>query len=101
MGVAAETKLETIYKKKYHSRLDHQILSDHSVIYPQTLFHELLFELNLAPASQVVKGSDVTKLTYKLTNVQLEYKMIRRKTLVDEAHSVYSAGKEFLYGHAL
>ena len=53
----------------------------------------------LAPASQVVKGSDTSKLKYKLTNIQLEYEMIRSKTLADEAHSVYSSGKEFTHDH--
>jgi len=47
----------------------------------------------------VVKGSDPTKLKYKLTNIQLEYEMIRSQTLADEAHSVYSSGKEFAYDH--
>ena len=41
----------------------------------------------------MVKGTDTTKLKYKLTNIQLEYKMIRSKTLADEARSVYSAAK--------
>jgi len=47
----------------------------------------------------VVKGSEKTELKYKLSNIQLEYKMIRSKTLADEAKSVYSSGKEFAYDH--
>ena len=66
---------------------------------PQALYNDLVFELTLAHASQVVKGSDPTKLKYKLTNIELEYEMIRSKILADEAHSVYSTGKEFLYDH--
>ena len=50
-------------------------------------------------ASQVVKGSDPTKLKYKLTNIQLEYGMIRSEKLADEARSTYSSGKEFAYDH--
>ena len=49
----------------------------------------------------MVNGSDTTQLKYKLTNIQLEYEMIRSKTLADEAYSVYSRGKEFVYDHAL
>ena len=88
-------------KKKYRIRLDHQILTNHGVFYAQALYNELMFEMTLAAAKQVVKGPDVLKLKYKLTNIQLEYKMIRSKTLADDAHNVYSAGKEFLYDHVV
>ena len=98
-GVAAENKLSDIYGTKYRIRLDHQILTDHEAFYPQALFNDLVFELKLAPASQVVRGSDPSKLKYKLTNIQLEYETIRSNTLADEARSVYSSGKEFAYDH--
>ena len=52
-------------------------MSDHGVFYPQALYDDLVFELTLAPANQVVRGSDTTKLEYKLTNIQLEYEMVR------------------------
>ena len=69
--------------------------------------------MTLAPANQVVKGSDTTKLKYKLTNIQLEYEMIRdsppsnkeietygsRETLAEQATNVYTSGKEFAYDH--
>ena len=84
-GVDAKTKLESIYKNKYRINLDHQIYND------------LLFELTLAPASQVVRDSDTSKLVYKLTNIQLEYEVIRSKQLADEATSSYIHGKEFAY----
>ena len=98
-GVAAEIKLNEIYGTKYRIRLDHQILNDHGTFYPQALFNDLVFELTLAPASQVVRGSDPSKLKYKLTNIQLEYEMIRSKTLADAALSSYTSGIEFAYDH--
>ena len=55
-GVDAETKLEGIYKNKYRINLEHQILTDHDVFDPQALYNDLVFELTLAPASQVVRG---------------------------------------------
>ena len=58
-GVDAENKLEAVYKMKYKINLDHQILTSS------------VFELTLAPASQVVRGSDTSKLMYKLKNIQL------------------------------
>ena len=88
-GVDAENKLESIYKNKYRIKLDHQILTDHGVFYPQALYNNLLFELTLTPASQVVRGSDTSKLVYKLTNIKLECKVIRSKQLADEATSFY------------
>ena len=98
-GIDAEKKLNEIYGSKYRIRLDHQILTDHGVFYPQPLYKDLTFEITFANAAHVVNGSDTTKLKYKLTNIQLEYEMIRSKTLADEAHRVYSSGKEFAYDH--
>ena len=43
----------------------------------------------------MVQGSDATKLK----NIQLEYEMMRSKTMADEANSIYFTGKEFLYDH--
>ena len=98
-GVDDEKKLEKVYGKKYRINLDHQILTEHGIFYPQALYTDLVFELVLAPADQVVKGSDPTKLKYKLTNIQLEYEMIRSQDLAYQATSVYESGKEFLYDH--
>ena len=98
-GVDDEKELEKVYKNKYRINLDHQILTDHGVFYPQALYQDLVFELVLAPADQVVKGSDATKLKCKLTNIELEYEMIRSENLAKDATSVYESGKEFLYDH--
>ena len=96
-GVDVETKLESIYKNKYRINLEHRILTDHGVFYPEALYIDLVFELTLAPASKVVRGSDPSKLMYKLENIQLEYETIRSKILADEATSTYTNGKEFAY----
>ena len=65
-----------------------------------------MFEVTLANAEQVVKGSDPTKLKYKLTNIELEYEMIRdiptretSDTLGEQAKSAYITGKPFVYDH--
>ena len=96
-GVIAENKLNAVYGTKYRINLDHPILTDHGVFYPQALYNDLVFELTLAPAHQVVKGSDPSKLVYKLENIQLEYEVIQSETLADEALSTYKNGKEFAY----
>ena len=95
-GVDAENVLNTVYGTKYRINLDHPILTDHGVFYPQALYHNLVFELTLAPAGQVVIG-DANKLGYELKDIQLEYEIIRSKTLADEALSTYKSGKEFAY----
>jgi len=97
--LATEDTLNENYGSKYVIRLDHEILTDHGVFYPQALYNDLVFELTLAGAAHVVIGSDTTKLKYKLTNIQLEYEMIRSEQLAQEANSEYSSGKEFLYDH--
>ena len=61
------------------------------------MYNDLVFELTLAAAHQVVRGSDGSKLGYKLENIQLEYEVIRSKTLAKEATSTYNSGKEFAY----
>ena len=63
------------------------------------MYTDLVFELVLSPTSQVVKGSDRDKLKYKLTNIQLEYEVIRSEDLAKEATRVYENAKEFLYDH--
>jgi len=98
-GVDTENTLTENYNSKYVIRLDHEILTDHGVFYPQALYNDLVFELTLAGAAQVVIGSDPAKLKYKLTNFQLEYEMIRSEQLAQEAESEYTSGKEFLYDH--
>ena len=96
-GVDEENKLQSVYSNKYRINLDHPILADHGVFYPQALYNDLSFELTLASASQVVRGSDTSKLVYQLENLQLEYETIRSKSLADEATSTYTNGKEFAY----
>ena len=100
-GVDAEKKLNEVYGKKYRINLDHQILTDHGIFYPQALYNDLVFEVALASANQVVKGSDPTKLKYKLTNIQLEYEMIHSENLAEEAAGIYYSDKEFAYDHVM
>ena len=96
-GVDAENKLETVYKMKYKINLDHQILTSSGVFYPQALDKDLTFKLTLDPAAQVVRGSDTSKLVYKLKNIQLEYERIRSEQLADQATTAYTHGKMYAY----
>lgn len=47
----------------------------------------------------VVIGSDPTKLDYDLSNIQLEYEVIKNDKLAQDVESNYTNGKEFLYEH--
>ena len=100
-GVNTENSLEAVYKMRYKINLDHQILTSRGVFYPQALDKDLIFELTLAPASQVVMGSDTTKLVYKLKNIQLEYERIRSKQLADHATTAYTHGKMYAYDQVM
>ena len=94
---AGRNTLNAVYGTKYRINLDHSILTDHGVLYPQALYNDLVFELTLASANDVVKGSDRAKLGYKLENIQLEHEVIRSPSLAQEAVSTYNSGKEFTY----
>ena len=98
-GVDKEKKLNGIYGNKYRIPIDHEILKNHDVFFPRALSDELVFEHRLSPTSNVVKGSDATKLGYELTNIQLEYEVIHSKNLADETGSNYKNGKRLMYEH--
>ena len=98
-GVEKEKKLNGIYGNKYRIPIDHEILKNHGVFFPRALSDELVFELKLSPSSNVVKGTDTTKLSYELTNIQLEYEVIHSKNLADEVESNYKNGKRLMYEH--
>lgn len=95
LGIATENKLNEIFRARYRITLDHQLLTDHCIFYIKAMYNDLEFEVMLTPASQMVRGSDPSKLKYKLHSIQLKYKMIRSKTLANKAHSVYTNSKEF------
>ena len=95
--------LDVVCGKNYLIQL-HQsavILDNHTVFYPQALYNNLVCELMLVAASQVVKGSDTSKLVYKLTNIQIEFETMRSLKLADKATSVYNSCQEFTYDHIM
>ena len=100
-GVQTENSLAAVYKMKYKINLDHQILTSSGVFYPQALEKDLIFKLTLAPAFQDVRGSDASKLVYKLKNIQLEYERIRSKQLADHAITAYTHGKMYAYDQVM
>ena len=55
-SLVKENKLDQLYGNKYKILLDHEILKDHGVFYPRALADELVSEIRLAPASNVVVG---------------------------------------------
>lgn len=65
-------RIQVLTRRSSIKYTEASILSNHRAFYPKGLSNELVFELSLAPASDVVKGSDPTKITYELTNIELE-----------------------------
>ena len=69
--------LDAAFGKNYLIQLHHPILDNKTIFFPPALYNNLVCELTLVAASQVVKGSDASKLVYKLTNIQMEFETIR------------------------
>ena len=91
--------MSEVYGNKYRISLDHEILKDHGAFYPRVLDDELVFELRLAPASNVVLGTDPADLEYEINNLRLEYEVIHNNELADEAKLNYLNGKRYMYEH--
>ena len=99
---AGDIKLGKIYSNRYHIPISHPILDDHGTFYPRGLRETLMFEITLAPISDIVNFSDVTKPpTYTLKNLELEYSSISSDDLSQEASSAYASGKGFYYENVL
>ena len=98
-GVDKENKVNDIYKNKYRIALDYEILKDRGVFFPRALSDALVFELGLAPARNIVIGSEKALLAYELTYIEPEYEVIHSQELADEARSNYTNGKRFMYDY--
>lgn len=96
---AKNNAVNAAYGKKYIIPLDHELLDDHGVLYPRALAEAIVFELTLATASELVVGSDATKLNFSLVNLELEYESIRDDKLAQDAIATYQNGKAFVYEH--
>ena len=99
-----EVTLATIHNEKYAIPLDHTVLSDHGALYPKALPHPLLFEITLPKVDQIVNHDKKEKEktpTYKLTNIELEYRCITSEDLCSEAMTSYKVGKGFYYENVI
>ena len=104
-GGDKENKLNEVYGNKYRISFDHEILRDHGLFYPRALADELVYNITLAPANMVLKGSDPTKLDYELSNIQLKYETLHEHDeddksvtfLARDVESTYPIGKIFMY----
>ena len=100
-----EVALAAIHNTKYVIPLDHPVLSDHGALYPKALPHPLMFEITLPKVDQIVnhdiKEKEKTPPTYKITNLELEYRCIVSDDLSSEAMTSYQVGKGFLYENVI
>ena len=74
------------------------ILKDHGV-FPRALSDELLFELRLAPASNVLIGSDKTQLAYELNKISLSMKSFAVKKSLIRPCPTTKIGERFMCEH--
>ena len=102
---AKEVTLAIVHNTKYVIPIDHPVLSDHGALYPKALPHPLLFEISLPKVDQILnhdkKEKEKTPPTYKLTNIELEYRCITSEYLASEAASSYKVGKGFYYENVI
>ena len=100
-----EVGLAAIHNTKYIIPLDHPVLSDHGGLYPKALTQPLIFEITLPKVDQIVNHDknekDKAPPTFKLTNIELEYRCIVSDSLSHEATSTYQVGKGFYYENVL
>ena len=100
-----EVSLAAIHNTRYIIPLDHPVLSDHGALYPKALTQPLIFEITLPMVDQIVNHDknekDKTPPTFKLTNIELEYRCIVSDSLSHEATSTYQVGKGFYYENVL
>ena len=100
-----EVALAAIHNTKYVIPLDHPVLSDHGALYPKALPHPLMFEITLPKVDQIVnhdkKEKEKTPPTYKINNLELEYRCIVSDDLSREAMTSYQVGKGFLYENVI
>ena len=54
----AETKLNEIFRSKYRIKLDHEILTNHSIFYPQALYNDVVFTINGSPKMLYNEGME-------------------------------------------
>ena len=85
-----------VYQNKY--RIHHEILKDHG-FFPRVLSDELPFELRLAPASNVLIGSDKTQLAYELNKISLSMKSFAVKNSLMRPRLTTKIGKRFMCEH--
>ena len=99
---AGEVALGKIYSNRYFIPISHPILDDHGVFHSRGIRETLVFEITLAPVSDIVNFSDTTKTPmYTLKNLELEYSYISSDYLAGEASSAYTSGKGFYYENVL
>ena len=99
---AGEVALGKVYSNRYFIPISHPILDDHGAFHPRSLRETLMFEITLAPVSDVVNYSDITKPPmYTLKNLELEYSSISSDYLARQALSAYVSAKSFYYENVL
>jgi hypothetical protein len=98
---AENTKLATIYGKRYRIPIDHPIIDSHGVFYPRELSNALTFEITLPSSSKIVVHGADKPYNYSLSSMELEYECISSDYLAMEATSSYKIGKGFYYENVL
>jgi len=80
--------------------LDFEMLTDHAPFYPYELAEDLVFDLTMAPATDVIfRAADPGTRDYELTNIALEYETVRSEELGRAVSSTYLNGVTVFYDY--
>ena len=94
---ANDKTLNAVYGEKYQIPLDFELLSTHAPFYKFPIQEDVIFELTLAPKTDIIVTATTANMDYKLKNICLEYDTITNVTLASQLTNSYNLGFSVLY----
>ena len=90
-----DNSIKDAYGNKYYVPIDFEMFK-HLPHYNTGLVEDLIFEIDFASAGKIIVSTD-TSATYQLTDINLEYELIRDKELSTAINNRYSLGYSLFY----
>ena len=78
-----------LFTTRHKIRLEHDAFNGHGAFYPLAMQSVFEFNIKLAKAEDVIVGSNASKLTYQLSNIELKMETIRSEELSQKVAGRY------------